>query len=102
MARETHVVAFKNENVGGWFRGGAHPYHNHFCDLTPEGEYPDPSVVGTPANTYTVPAERSGTGQAYTATYYSEAPESQGAVLPLQDYVHCPNYCHRSARVRLR
>jgi hypothetical protein len=96
-ARATHVVAFKDEGLGGYLRGGGHAQGNHFCDLRDEAEYPDPSVVGTPANTYTVPADRSGTGQSYTATYYSEAPESKGLVLPIQDYIHCPNYCHSTA-----
>ncbi len=96
-ARERYVMAFESEATGVPIRGGAHAYSTHFCDLSPEAEYPAPEVVGTPGNRYRVPAERSGTGRAYTRTFYSEDPERWGAVLPLYDSDHCPNYCYNPA-----
>jgi hypothetical protein len=95
MAREKNVVAI---NVPGFrvaLRGTAYAYAQGRCDVSAEAEYPDPSVVGTAQNEYTVPAERSGTGQAYKAKFYSEDPASRGAVMPICDYLHCPNYCRR-------
>ena len=65
--------------------------------MAPEAEYPDPSVVGSAANRYTVPAERSGKGQSYQATYYSEDPKHYGMVMPIRDWEHCQNYCFESA-----
>lgn len=95
-ARLDHVVAIEDEAWAGARRGGHHAYSNMYCDLRPEAEYPDPSVVGSPDNRYTVPASRSGSGQAYEGTYYSEDEATYGMVLPLQDFAHCPNYCRRS------
>jgi len=94
-AREKYTVAIESEAVGGSLRGGGHAHGTHYCDFRDEAEYPDPSVVGTPANTYEVPPERSGTGQGYTAKYYSEDPASLGAVMPIRDYQHCANWCRR-------
>jgi hypothetical protein len=94
-ARQEYVVAIESDAWGTAMRGGGHAYGNWYCDIRAEAEYPDPGVVGTPANRYTVPAERSGTGKAYTALYYSEEPQSRGMVMPYRDYLHCPNFCRR-------
>ncbi len=96
-ARERYVVGIESEAVGGSLRGGGHAHNSHNCDFRDEAEYPDPSVVGTPANSYEVPAERSGTGQPYSAKFYSEDPGSLGAVLPIRDYQHCANWCRSEA-----
>ncbi|MDX2012069.1 MAG: hypothetical protein SFW67_17885 [Myxococcaceae bacterium] len=95
VARQSYGVSFQDEAFTSAFRGGAHAYGAKTCDLSDEWEYPDPSAVGTPANRYTVPAAKSGTGQAYTRTYYSEDPGSRGAVLPLYTPKHCPNFCRK-------
>ncbi|HEY0134278.1 MAG TPA: hypothetical protein VGB85_09365, partial [Nannocystis sp.] len=96
-ARAKYVVGIESEAVAGSLRGGAHAHNTHNCDFRDEAEYPDPSVVGTPQNEYTVPAERSGTGQEYKAKYYSEDPASLGAVLPIRDHLHCANWCRSEA-----
>jgi hypothetical protein len=96
MLRSSYVVAIEDEAFGAALRGGSHAQGNTFCDLQDAAEYPDPSVLGKPANQYVVPAERSGTGQAFTAKYYSEDPETYGLVTPIQDYLHCANFCRRT------
>ncbi len=94
-ARARHVVAIFDEGFRSPLRGTTHAYPGGLCDLSPEAEYPNPSVVGTPDNVYTVPASMSGTGAAYTARFYSEDPASLGLVMPIRDFMHCPNYCRR-------
>lgn len=94
--RRDYVVAIEDEAFGAALRGGSHAQGNTFCDLQLEAEYPAPSVVGKPANQYIVPAERSGTGKAFTAKYYSEDPATLGLVQPIQDYLHCANFCRRA------
>ena len=95
--RQIFVLGFENEATGITLRGGRHARPGHYCDMTPEAEYPDPSVVGTAANRYTVPADVSGDGSAYQATYYSEDPDHLGLVMPIQDWRHCQNYCFETA-----
>jgi hypothetical protein len=98
-ARQDMTVFVEREAFRGALRGTYHAYSGGVCDRSPEAEYPDPSVVGTPANRYVVPAARSGTNRAYTALYYSEEAATRGLVLPIRDYLHCPNYCRRLAPV---
>lgn len=94
-ARADHVVAIATEAFRSPLRGSYHAYPDGLCDLSPEAEYPDPSVVGTAQNWYTVPSARSGNGRAYSASYYSETPGVRGAVMPIRDFLHCPNFCRR-------
>jgi len=96
-ARQRYVLAFENESTGITLRGGRHARSAHFCDMSEEAEYPDPTVVGKSANEYTVAAADSGSGEAYSAHYYSEDPDHYGMVMPIRDWKHCPNYCFETA-----
>ncbi len=93
--RDRNVVAIYVPGFRVALRGTLYAYPQGRCDVAADAEYPEPSVVGTAQNEYTVAAERSGTGQAYRAKFYSEDPSSRGAVLPIHDYLHCPNFCRR-------
>jgi hypothetical protein len=95
-ARDGNVVAVLPEEYADGIRGGGHAWENGYCDLQRDAEYPDPSVIGTPANRYTITASQSGDGSTYTETYYSEDAATYGLVRPYQDYMHCPNFCRRN------
>lgn len=98
--RAEYVLGFENGATAIQMRGGG-SYQNrvHYCDQSPEAEYPafSEDILGTAANEYEVSAEESGDGVAYTANYYSEDPAHPGLVMPIQDYRHCTNYCVLSA-----
>lgn len=112
--RERYMLSLESSTLGSVLRGGDYHWQQTYCDMSfseansdpesgegvgyPSAQYPaySDAILDTATNRYTVPAELSGSGRAYEATYYSEDTEHRGLVRPLQDWRHCQNYCYRT------